>query len=233
MKAIILASGIGRRLKPLTDKIPKSLITINDKTIIERQIDSLTTCGIKDIIITVGPFEKKFKRYIEKRYPNLNIIFVKNHKYATTNYIYSLWLTSGLIDDDIILLHGDLIFNVELLEKLIQEKNNTVLINENTKKQDKDFKAVIKDNRITRISVELPSNEHHTLMPLYKFSREDFLKWLKEIDAEVQNGNINIYAEDAFNKISDKIILKPLYFKGDKCMEIDTIEDLNKAKILF
>ena len=233
MKAIILASGIGRRLKPLTDKIPKSLIAINDKTIIERQIDSLNICGIKDIIITVGAFEKKFKRYIEKRYPNLNIIFVKNHKYATTNYIYSLWLTSGLIDDDIILLHGDLIFNVELLKKLIQEKNNTVLINENTKKQDKDFKAVIKDNRIIRISVELPSNENPTLMPLYKFSREDFLKWLKEIDKEVQNGNINIYAEDAFNKISDKIILKPLYFKGDKCMEIDTIEDLNKAKILF
>ena len=116
---------------------------------------------------------------------------------------------------------------------MIQEKNNVVLIKKDTKRQNKDFKAVIEDNRIIQIGVELSSDENYTLMPLYKFSRGDFLKWMKKIDEEIQNGNVNIYAEDAFNKISDKIMLRPLYFNRERCMEIDTIDDLNKAKTIF
>ncbi|KYK28107.1 hypothetical protein AYK20_01725 [Thermoplasmatales archaeon SG8-52-1] len=230
MKAIILASGIGKRLRPLTNKIPKSLIKINKKTIIEWQLDILIKCKIYDIIITTGLFENKLKSFLKEKYNNLNIKYVNNPQYDTTNYIYSLWLTKDYIDDNIILLHGDLVFEEKLLKKLINEDGNIVLVNKESKLPKKDFKAIIEKNKVVKIGINFFNEKSYLSMPMYKFSKKDFLIWMTEIEKEIKNGNINIYAEDAFNKISEKMKLIPLYFTKEFCMEIDTKNDLENAK---
>ena len=208
MKAIILASGIGKRLQPLTKNIPKSLIKIKEKTIIERQIDSLLKCKINDIIITTGPFEKKLKNFLNDKYKDLNITYVLNPQYNSTNYIYSLWLTKFYINDDIILIHGDLIFDEKLLKKLVEKKENRVLVNKKAKIPKKDFKAVIEHDKVIKIGVNFFSENAYLTMPMYKLFKKDFLIWMKEIESEIKIGNLNIYAEDAFNKISNEITLK-------------------------
>ena len=129
MKALILASGKGERLFPLTKEIPKSLVNIGNRTILGHQLSNLFGCGIKDVVITTGFFEGKIKEYIKKRYSNINVSYVNNPRYNSTNYIYSMWLTKEFIDDDIILLHGDLLFDAKLLERLIAAEGNRVLIN--------------------------------------------------------------------------------------------------------
>jgi len=93
MKALILASGAGKRLRPLTYHISKPLIRIGDKTILDYQMDNLTSCNIRDIIITTGSFEDKIKMHVKEMYPEIKISYVNNPKYDTTNYIYSMWLT--------------------------------------------------------------------------------------------------------------------------------------------
>ncbi|RJS76290.1 phosphocholine cytidylyltransferase family protein [Methanophagales archaeon] len=235
MKGIILASGIGKRLRPLTYEIPKPLIKIiEDKTILDYQIDNLIGCGIRNIIITTGPFEDKIKMHVKEKYPDLKVSYVNNPKYGTTNYIYSIWLTKDLIDDNIILLHGDLLFEEKLLEKLINERHaNCVLVNRNIKPPEKDFKAVIENNRVVKIGVEFYGENAFFSAPLYKFSNSDFLCWLDEVERFIKKGDIKRYAEDAFNKISDKIVLHPLYFDDELCMEIDTMEDLEIARNLI
>ena len=106
-----------------------------------------------------------------------------------------------------------MLFDKKLLEKLIDEKyTNCVLVNKEIKAPEKDFKAVIKNNRVVKIGVS------------------DFLYWLDEIEKFIEKGEVKRYAEDAFNKISDKIVLRPLYFNDELCMEIDTMEDLNIAR---
>lgn len=230
MKAIILASGIGKRLLPLTKDIPKSMIKINDKTLIERQLDSLIKEKIKDIIITTGLFEEKLKYFLKDKYQDLNLSYINNPQFDTTNYIYSLWLTKDLIDDDIILIHGDLVFDEKLLKKLVEKNENLVLVKKEGKIPTKDFKAVIENGKIEKIGVEFFSKNAFPSMPMYRFTKEDFKRWMREIENEIKNGNLNIYAEDAFNKISDEVILRPLYFNKEVCMEIDTKEDLEKAK---
>jgi len=233
MKAIILASGIGKRLRPLTYDIPKPLLKIGDKTILEYQIDNLISCNIRNIIITAGPFADKIKKHVKEKYPEIEVSYVNNPKYETTNYIYSMWLTKELIDDDIILLHGDLVFDKKLLEKLINEKNiNCVLVNKKIQAPEKDFKAVIGNNRVVKIGVEFFGENAFFSAPLYKFSKSDFLCGLDEIENFIKRGDTKSYAEDAFNKISDKVILHPLYFDKELCMEIDTMEDLNIARDL-
>lgn len=230
MKAIILASGIGKRLRPLTNKIPKPLIKINDKTLIESQIENLVKCKIKDIVITTGLFEDKLQIFLKEKYRDLNVTYVNNPQYDTTNYIYSLWLTKDHIDDDIILLHGDLVFDEKLLKRLIDKEENIVLVNKHAKVPKKDFKAVIENDKIVKIGVDFFTENSYLSMPLYKFSKNDFLIWMDEIEKEIKSGNLDIYAEDAFNNISDQIALKPLYFNKELCMEIDTIDDLKIAR---
>ena len=231
MKAIILASGIGTRLRPLTKDMPKALIKIGDKTILGHQLDNLIRCNIKNIIITTGPFEDEIKMHVKEKYPDLKVSYVNNPKYETTNYIYSIWLTKALIDDDIILLHGDLLFDKKLLKRMIKEEcENCVLVNRKTKPPEKDFKAVIASNRVVKIGVEFSGENAFFSAPLYKFSKADFLSWLDEIEKFISKGRTKRYAEDAFNKISDKLILRPLYFDAELCMEIDTMDDLNIAR---
>lgn len=230
MKAIILASGIGKRLQPLTDKMPKPLIRLNGKTIIERQIDILLKNKIKDIIVTTGPFEAMVQRFLREKYQGINITYVPNPQFDTTNYIYTLWLTMNYIDDDIILIHGDLVFDEKILIKMIEDKNqNLVLIHKTKVIPEKDFKASIINEKIIKISVNCFSDNALPSFPIYKFSKKDFLIWISEIDREVKTNKLDLYAEDAFNKISNKITLKPLYFTKELCMEIDTTDDLKIA----
>jgi len=232
MKAIILNSGVGERLRPLTDDKPKALMKIGDKTLLDYQMDSLLGCGIKDMIITTGHFGDKIKRYVKKKYPDIDVSFVNNPRYETTNYIYSLWLTKGLIDDDIILLHGDLLFDGKLLQEVISQKSNCVLVNRDMKLPEKDFKAVVEHNRVVKIGREFFGKNAFFCAPLYKFSKADFLYWLGEIETFVKRGDTKSYAEDAFNNVSHKLILQPVYFSGELCMEIDTKEDLEIARNL-
>ena len=233
MKALILNSGIGKRLRPLTEDKPKALIVIEDKPLLGYQLDNLIECDIGDIIITTGPFEDKIRRYVREKYPNIRVSYVNNPKYDTTNYIYSMWLTKELINDDIILLHGDLLFDKKLLDKLINEKANCVLVNREIRAPEKDFKAVIENNRVVKIGVDFFGVNVFFSAPLYKFSKLDFLYWLDEIEKFIKKGDTKSYAEDVFNKISDKLILRPLYFGDEFCMEIDTEGDLDIARNLF
>lgn len=230
MKAIILASGLGKRLRPLTNGRPKSLVKINSKTILEYQLDILSQLDINRIIITTGPFKEQIKNFVNKRYPDLKTEYIHNKKYSSTNYIYSLWLTKSKVDDDIILIHGDLICTVDILKKLIDESGNCVLVNKKITPPKKDFKVVIEKERAVKIGVDFFGENAFFCLPLYKFLKKDFLIWMKEIDKQILNGNCNIYAEDVFNKISDQIKLKPVYFSDRFCMEIDTLEDLKRVK---
>ena len=233
MKAVILNSGRSTRLYPLTKYTPKALLKVNSKTLLSHQVDKLVECGIEDLIITTGPFETKIKNHMRQKYPSVKVTYVKNQRYRTTNYIYSLWLTKNLIDDAVVLLHGDLYFETTLLKSLLNEKHgNCVLVNRKIKPPEKDFKAVIKNGRVFRIGIEFRGENTFFLAPLYKFSKLDYLFWLNEIEKSIKKGETKIYAENIFNRISDRIQLYPVYFTDEMCLEIDTKEDLEIAKKL-
>ena len=89
MKAIILASGSGKRLRPLTEKDPKPLIKIGNKTLLDCQLESLLKYGVNNIIITTGPFNKNIEEHVTKHFP-IKAQFIHNPRYDTTNNIYSL-----------------------------------------------------------------------------------------------------------------------------------------------
>ena len=232
MKALILNSGIGKRMGALTKYKPKCLVQLRDQeTILYRQLKALLEQGIMEIIITTGPYEEQIKDYVKKTFPQLSVLYVFNPLYLTTNYIYSMLLAGNLLDDDIILMHGDLVFQDDLLEKTIHSPHaNTVLVNLNVPLPEKDFKGRVEEGRVKEISVNISGDNCFFLIPLYKVSRQLCEKWLEEMKEFKQQGNLKVYAEEALNNILNKYPLYPVHFHRELCSEIDDLEDLKAVR---
>ena len=228
---MILNSGVARRLKPLTDNLPKCLLEINGKSILARQIELLLSVGVKKYIITTGPLQEKIINHVKENFPELDVIYTNNPKFESTNYIYSMWLARNQIDDDdILLLHGDLVFEKSVVQKIVKQKKSSVIVDRNAPLPEKDFKGEIQKGKIIKIGIDVFGENAAFLLPLYFWTKEDFHLWMNHIEKFVKNNNTSCYAENAFNEISDTIDLHPLDIVNEFCMEIDTLDDLNLAK---
>ena len=235
MKAMILNSGVGKRMGPLTQHKPKCLLKVRgDETILSRQVKSLLDNEIHDIIITTGPFAGELQRYLDITFKGVSFNFVPNPLYDSTNYIYSMLLAKNLIDEDIILMHGDLVFdNILLKRTVLSDNENTVLVNPYSNIPNKDFKARVENGRVLEISVNIFDSDCFFLIPLYKLSLELCQNWFSEIDKFKKEGKLQAYAEDALNNILFDNPLYPLYFSQELCSEVDNLEDLERVQGYF
>ncbi|MBI4122949.1 MAG: NTP transferase domain-containing protein [Parcubacteria group bacterium] len=234
MKAVILASGVGSRLRPFTDENPKTLVRVCGKELLSRIVDTLLEYHITDIVFTTGHLEDMLKKFMAANYPSLSPAYVRNPDYENTNYIYSMWLArDAMAGDDILLFHSDVLFEPHLLGRLLDQKVSGVLVHK-TEVSAKDFNARIKDGLITEIDVRLTGDGLRFLAPLYKLRQEDFVSWMEAIGQFVKEGRTKEYAEHAFNEMSPQFPLSPVYFqKNELCMEVDDFDDLQKgAEIL-
>ncbi|MFP4697149.1 MAG: NTP transferase domain-containing protein [Eubacteriales bacterium] len=230
MRALILNSGMGKRMGDITDNHPKCMTYISkDETILSRQLKKLCQCGIDKVIMTTGYFDKVLVNYCKELKININYSFIKNDIYYKTNYIYSIYLAREYLNDDIILMHGDLVFEIDILKKMLDYNKSCMSISTTNPLPKKDFKAVIKDNKIKKIGIEFFENAV-TAQPLYKINRLDWKVWLDEIIFYCENKKVSCYAENAFNKVSEECDIYPLDFNNKICIEIDTPEDLELVK---
>lgn len=230
MKAIIFNSGLGSRMVGLTEKNPKCMVKLyNEETIFERQISILSECGIKDFIVTTGPFKEQLYEVADK-FKNLNFQFVANDDYKNTNYIVSMNNANEYLDDDVLLLHGDLVFNKNLVVKLLNNKNKSVcLYNEEKKLPEKDFKGRFRDNKLLEVSVNIFDNDCYAFQPLYKLEKKDLQLWKDKVSEFVENGNVKVYAENALNEILDKLNIQGMSYKNDYIDEIDNEDDYKRV----
>ena len=142
MKAVIFNSGRGIRMGDMTSDRPKCMVELNDgETVFERQIRILRNCGIREFVITTGPYPEQLKA-VAARYRDLSFTFVNNPEYESTNYIVSMYYARKEITDDVLLLHGDLVFNESLICKMLGDERASLCLYHQTKElPDKDFKG--------------------------------------------------------------------------------------------
>ena len=226
MKALILNSGLGSRMGAMVLEHPKCMTEIsNNETILSRQLRLIYEAGIIDVVITTGAFEKILVNYCKSLDLPLNIIFVKNPLYKDTNYIYSIYCAREYLDDDIILMHGDLVFESSVLEDVINSKYSCVTVSYTLPLPDKDFKAVIQNNQVIKIGTEF-FNDAVMAQPLYMLRKEDWKIWLNRMVVFCEKGNTKCYAENALNEVSCYCKIIPLDIKKKLCAEIDNPNDL-------
>lgn len=230
MKALILNSGLGRRMGVLASEHPKCMTEISSQdTILSRQLKMIAAAGIKEVVMTTGYYDDVLVNYCKSFDLPISYTFVKNPIYDKTNYIYSIYCArESLKDTDIVLMHGDLVFENSVFDAVLASPVSCMTVSSTLELPEKDFKAVIKEDRITAVGVEFFNNAI-AAQPLYKLNTDDWRLWLDNIIAYCESNDESkrkCYAEKAFNDISEKINLRTLDFEDKLCAEVDTPEDL-------
>ncbi len=229
MKALILNSGLGHRMGVLTSEQPKCMTEISaTETILSRQLKLLYDHNITDIVITTGYYDQVLMEYCNRLYPDNSIKFVNNPIYKDTNYIYSIYLARDYLDDDIILMHGDLVFEESVLDDIIDSVESCMKVSSTAPVPEKDFKAVVESGLVSKVGVEFFENVFEA-QALYKLLKNDWTVWKNKIIEYCESGDEGkrkCYAEKALNEITDECKIYPLDVKDRLCSEIDTPEDL-------
>ena len=181
MKALILNSGLGHRMGDITKTHPKCMTKITEKnTILSRQLNLLHNVGIKEVVMTTGSFDEVLINYCNLLGLPLNFTFVNNPLYAETNYIYSIYCAKEVLDDDILLMHGDLVFEESVLREMLEEKDSCMKVSSTLPLPDKDFKAVVSDGEVKAVGIEFFDSAMEA-QALYKLNKEDWMVWLNKI----------------------------------------------------
>ncbi len=227
MKALILNSGLGHRMGVLTSEHPKCMTEISPRdTILSRQLRLIADAGIEEVVMTTGYFDEILVNYCHSLDLPLKYTFVNNPIYDQTNYIYSIYCAKdALMDEEIILMHGDLVFDAQVFDCVLESERSCMTVSTTLPLPEKDFKAVIGEGRVKKVGIEFFEDALEA-QPLYKLCKNDWKIWLDEICAFCEADNRKCYAENAFNQVSDKCLIYPLDVKDELCAEIDTPEDL-------
>ena len=232
MKALIFNSGIGKRMGELTAHCPKSMVHLyNDETIFERQIRLLQEAGITEVVITTGPYPEMLKAICSKPcYRNMHFVFPHNEIYDSSNYIYSMYKAREYLDNDILMMHGDLVFDRTLIPNLLKNhKPNTCLINKFKKLPEKDFKGRIVDGELREVGINIFDSNCYAFQPLYKLSRKVLRAWLDNVIKFVESNNINVYAENALNEVAKGLGIEPISYHNHFIDEVDNKDDLARV----
>lgn len=229
MKALIFNSGIGKRMGELTAHCPKSMVHLyNDETIFERQIRLIQEAGITEVVITTGPYPEMLKAICSKScYRNMHFQFPHNEIYDASNYIYSMYKARECLDDDILMMHGDLVFDRTLIPSLLKNcEANTCLINKFKPLPEKDFKGRIVDGELREVGINIFDSNCYAFQPMYKLSKQVIKAWLNNVIRFVEFNNMNVYAENAFNEVSKGLGIKPVSYHNHFIDEVDNKDDL-------
>ncbi len=243
MQAIILAAGMGKRLKELTKDSTKCMIQVNGITLIERMLNSLDSLNLSKIVIVVGYASDKLIEFIKTLDVKTQIVYVKNEVYNKTNNIYSLYLAREyLLKEDTLLLESDLIFEKEVLDRIIKNPfPNLALVAKYENWMDGSVVTLNEENNITGL---LNKNKfkfsdiksYYKTVNIYKFSKE-FSKerYLPFLEAYCKALGNNEYYEQVLKVIImlDETCIKADILEEELWYEIDDIQDLDIAESIF
>jgi choline kinase len=234
MQAIILAAGLSKRLRPLTDTTPKCLLRVGGKTLLEMTIDNILKNGVSEFVMVTGYRENMIKDFIGKNYPSLKITYLTNSGYENNNNSYSLWMTKDYIKGGSLLLDSDILFDYRIIAKLLKSQYlNSLAVNPNHKLGDEEIKVIIDStNKIEHIGKHLaPEDCYGESIGIERFSHDFFVKLGEVLERKiVRENNVNEFYEASFQELYDRgNTMYAVDVSEYKSMEIDFPEDLKKA----
>lgn len=243
MQAIILAAGMGRRLKQLTKDRPKCMIPVNSVPIIERMLRQLDSYGLNRIIMVTGHKGAELQKFITNLSIHTPIVYLENNAYQTTNNIYSLFLAKDyLLQDDTLLLESDLIFEQEVLTQILEDPYPNLALAAPFESW-MDGTVVLLDEQdniikfLTRKEFQFEKlHTYYKTVNIYKFSRlfsaTNYVPFLEAYSKALGN---NEYYEQVLKVISllDNHDLKASRLENGFWYEIDDEQDLDIAESIF
>lgn len=235
--AVYLLAGRGIRLGQKTDDIPKCLIEVSNQSLLERSVNHMRSLGVKEVIFVVGYKAERIRSVFGNNWNDINIHYVENEVWETTNNVVSLDLAIPYLETDFYLLEGDLIFEYSEIDKMSIKPNsmavapfesymNGTVITLHNNKQVSQFYLGNENN----------AEEIYKTVNIYHFEKLGFHNGVvPELKKLLNSGEQQCYYELAIAKAVQKrsIQLDGVIFDNDKWYEIDTESDLNKARSMF
>ena len=239
LQAVILAAGKGTRLKAKTDTLPKAMIEIEGKPLLEYSLDALIENGITDVVLVVGFRHETIGRKFGTDYRGLKIRYVLNENYAGSGSMYSLALVKDIIEDEILLMESDLLYESRAISLLLEDGHpNSILVAGLSGSGDEVYICANDKQEISELGKHIPaSSQKNAMGELAGISRfqPDFLQLVfSNAQEDFQNGNLNCHYEECIFRTSQQTI--PIHAVPGQDLawiEIDTAEDLQKAQELI
>ena len=159
-------------------------------------------------------------------FPELNFTFVRNDIYDKTNYIYSMFLAREYMNDDLVFLHGDLVFNRKLVHDVLNcEDKNTATVNFTKALPEKDFKGRVKDGKVVEVSIKIFDEDCFAFQPFYKMEKATASAWIGKVVEFIYKGEDKCYAENALNEIFPALNVRAFSYENYYIDEIDNLDD--------
>lgn len=234
--ALLLAAGTGSRLEPLTDDAPKCLTEVNGIPILEQQVRCLEQWGFERLIVVVGHQGDQIRDFLSATVSDLKISFVENPLYRTTNNLYSLWLAQKAIDRSFLLLECDLFFEADLLAGMLRPDRIALA----TPRPWMNGTTVTLDDSQGVVAFQLGGDTTHEPLAyktvnICSLSLFTWQRVRRRLDAYVSSGRVNDYYEAVFRDMTldGAFNARAVSFDDGKWYEIDTLEDLHAAEMMF
>ena len=237
MIGVILAAGMAKRLRPLTDTMPKCLLKVGERTLLERTVDAMTATGISEFVIVTGYKAEMIHDFFNGQWPMVNVHFLHNADYEHNNNIYSLWMSGQVVRGrEFLLMDSDILCDPQAVAEVARQQEPALALNRHELGEEEMKIVVDADNRITEISktcrVEDAVGES---VGIEKMTADYSEALFRELDVMIeQEGLIDIFYERAFERLipqghTFKVIDTTHYFS----YELDTPEDFQKATALL
>ncbi len=234
MKAVILAAGRSVRLYPLTKEVPKCLLDVGGRALIEHQLDALAACGVGEVIVVTGYLSDRVAEKVEEvreRYP-FTFRLVHNPLYAETNNIYSLWVARETVCRTAFLcLHADVLFHPRILQKAAAAEEAICLVVDQEILEET-MKVRIERGRVMAVGKHVQKPEASgTFVGLAKLSEEGGREVFLEVERLLQEGQRDAYFAAAIERLAAKGFPVGVCFTdGLPWIEIDVPEELEHAR---
>ena len=235
MKAVILAAGLGTRLRPITDSVPKCMVPVNGKCIIDQQIDNLKENGLleKDIFVIGGYKENVLKNHLLNTYQGIN--FISNPRYDETNNMYSLFLAKEYVKgEEFLLMNADVFFDSSIIKGIQEGKGSKIACDKSCYLEESMKITIDSDKKINHISKKITESDHFAVsIDVYRISPTASKILFDEIVYTIcEKNDENSWTELALDAIFPTTEFTPYIISG-RWFEIDTLEDLTTAEKLF
>ncbi len=232
MKAIILAAGVGKRLWSLTQHRPKCLIELGGRTLLARYLDALAWVGIRQAVVVVGYKQDMIRSAVAADSRGVDVRYLVNEQYQRGS-MSSLWLARTELDDDVLIMDADVLFDREILRRLVTSSWPTALLMDETVKQmTEECMVVVRGGRVIALTKRMPER--------YDFAGEGvgFLK-VKQSDTDAliislkghaDRGELDMEYEDALLEFFSAVRVGHEKIGGLPWIEIDFPEDVARAE---
>jgi len=238
MRAVLLAAGAARRMRPLTDALPKCLLSVAGHTILSRAVSILAGCRITRITVVDGFAGDRVRSALRSEFPPSWFTFVRNSDYETTNNAYSLWLARRPEEESLLLLDADVVFDAQVAGLLIEDGHaNRLAVRSQGELEEEDVKIRLgKDGRIRdigkHVSLDRAAGESVGLAAFSaRFARRMFDVLERRL---LRERRLDEWYESAFLELIEAgEAVYPVDLGSLRAIEVDTPQDLLRARNLF